>query len=73
MRIGSQTVAVITGAAGGIGRALATELGGRGAALALTDIDRIGLDAVAAASQRCSTHVCDIADPEAVHIVAKAS
>jgi short-subunit dehydrogenase len=72
MRIGSQTVAVITGAAGGIGRALASELTGRGAAVALTDIDRAGLDAVAAASKRSSTHVCDMADPEAVHIVAKA-
>lgn len=72
MRIGSRTVAVITGAAGGIGRALASELAGRGAALALTDIDGTGLDAVAAASKRCSTHVCDIADAEAVRGVATA-
>ena len=72
MRIGSQTVAVITGAAGGIGRALALEVAGRGAALALTDIDRAGLNSVAAASNRCSTHVCDIADPEAVHSLSTA-
>ena len=69
MKIGSQTVAVVTGAASGIGRALASELGGRGAVLALVDVDRAGLDAVAAASTRCSAHVCDVADPEAVHVM----
>lgn len=72
MRIGSQTVAVITGAASGIGRALAAELSGRGATLALIDIDAAGLDSTAASSVRCTTHVCDVADAEALHNVAKA-
>ena len=72
MRIGSQTVAVITGAASGIGRALASELSNRGASVALIDVDRPGLDAVAAASARCTTYVCDVADAEALEGVAKA-
>jgi NAD(P)-dependent dehydrogenase (short-subunit alcohol dehydrogenase family) len=41
---GSETVAVITGAASGIGRATATELARRGLRLMLVDIDERGLD-----------------------------
>jgi NADP-dependent 3-hydroxy acid dehydrogenase YdfG len=41
-------VAVITGAGSGIGRALAVELAARGAALALSDVDTLGLEATAA-------------------------
>ncbi|OZC94649.1 acetoin dehydrogenase [Rhodococcus sp. 06-235-1A] len=37
-------VAVVTGAGSGIGRALALELAGRGAKLALSDVDTAGLD-----------------------------
>ena len=37
-------IAVVTGAGSGIGRALAIELAGRGARLALSDVDRAGLD-----------------------------
>lgn len=40
-------VAVITGAGSGIGRALAVNLAGRGARLALSDVDPAGLDATA--------------------------
>ena len=36
-------VAAITGAGSGIGRALAEDLAGRGAHLALSDIDEVGL------------------------------
>jgi NAD(P)-dependent dehydrogenase (short-subunit alcohol dehydrogenase family) len=39
--------AVVTGAASGIGRALATELARRGADLAISDVDREGLDQTA--------------------------
>ncbi|MBB3045837.1 short-subunit dehydrogenase [Litorivivens lipolytica] len=38
-----EKVAVITGAGSGIGRALALELAGRGAKLALSDVDEVGL------------------------------
>src|SRR5438046_323387 len=66
MNIGTGTVAVVTGAANGIGRAIALDLSRRGASLALIDIDRAGLDAVAASLPRCSTHLCDVTDLEQV-------
>jgi len=66
----SGRVAAITGAASGIGRALAEELARRGAHLALADIDEKGL---AATADRCagrgvkvSTRVLDVADRSAV-------
>ncbi len=43
MRLGSETVAVVTGAASGIGRGVALELARRGCALALVDLDADGL------------------------------
>ena len=64
-------VAAITGAGSGIGRALAVELAGRGAHLALSDIDDVALaETVArcegAAVKVTSQHV-DVADRAAVH------
>lgn len=63
------TVAVVTGAGGGIGRELVTQLVDRGARVAAVDIDQDRLDGTAAAvahQDRVSTHVVDITDREAV-------
>lgn len=63
-------VAVVTGAAQGIGAALAMELAQRGCHLALVDRDRAGLAEVAAAAGssgiRVSEHCLDIADAGAI-------
>jgi NAD(P)-dependent dehydrogenase (short-subunit alcohol dehydrogenase family) len=61
-------VAVVTGAASGIGRALAQVLARRGSSLALADVDAAGLADTARlvedAGRRASTHVVDVADWE---------
>jgi len=58
--------AVITGAAGGIGRAIAVSLARRGCNLALADVDDAGMagteDLVRAHSVRVSRHHLDVAD-----------
>ncbi|WP_262311927.1 SDR family oxidoreductase [Acidiphilium sp. AL] len=63
-------VAVLTGAASGIGAALARQLAARGASLALIDRDQDGLERVAAEARlfgaTVSTHVADLADPAAI-------
>lgn len=60
----SGKLAVVTGAASGIGRALAVQLASRGADLALADIDEPGLAETAAMVRgvSCTTHVVDVAD-----------
>jgi short-subunit dehydrogenase len=63
-------VAVITGAAGGIGGALASILAGRGCHLALADIQAEDLAAVAEKARhsgvKVSEHVFDVADAQAI-------
>ena len=63
-------VAVITGAGSGIGRALALELAGRGARLALSDIDEVAVADTAAhcekAGAQARSYRLDVADRAAV-------
>lgn len=68
MRLAGRT-AVVTGAAGGIGRGIALSLARRGCHLALADLNAAGLDEAAAAAAafgvRVSRHRLDVADREA--------
>lgn len=70
MRRLDDRVAVITGAAGGIGRSLAQALAGAGCHLALVDIDPARLDQVSGdlrgSGRRVSVHVDDVADRAAM-------
>lgn len=61
-------LAVITGAASGIGRELAVQLAGRGADLALADIDEAGMRETASMVDGIdsTTHVVDVADRAAM-------
>ena len=72
------SAAAITGAASGIGRALAIELAGRGCDLALADRDEAGLQAVAAeiagaTSQKISVHRVDVGESEQIAGFAEAA
>lgn len=63
--------AAITGAASGIGRALALELAARGCDVALADVDQAGLESVAgeitaAHSRRVTVRNVDVADPKQI-------
>lgn len=67
-------VAVVTGAAQGIGRAIAEELGSRGARLLLVDRNAEGLAATAAEMKAAHgeeprTLIADLADPEAPKVL----
>jgi all-trans-retinol dehydrogenase (NAD+) len=66
--------ALITGAASGIGRSLAAELGKAGASLVLWDVDAQGLGETQAELQRAgckvTTYVCDLTRREDVESVA---
>jgi len=68
--------AVITGAASGIGRALARDLASRGCNLALADVNAEGLEAVrselASNEIRVTAHVVDIGDADAIKAFAAA-
>jgi short-subunit dehydrogenase len=66
----------VTGAASGIGRALAIELAARGSDLALADRDEAGLASVAAeigGKAKVSTHRLDVGEPEQVTAFAQAA
>jgi len=70
--------AAVTGAASGIGRALACELAARGCDLALADRDEPGLQAVAAeiartGSRKVSVHRVDIGEPGQIADFARAA
>jgi short-subunit dehydrogenase len=69
-------VGVITGAASGIGAALAINLAGRGMNLAIADRNEAGLAATAAAARahrvKVSEHVLDVTDTEAVDALPEA-
>jgi short-subunit dehydrogenase len=66
MRSLTNRVAVVTGAAGGIGRATALALAGRGCSLALVDVNADGLaetqQAIEAQGRRASVHQADVSD-----------
>ena len=75
MRELEQSVAVITGAAMGIGRALATRLADEGASLCLADINKEALDVAADAlrAKGCdvSAHAVDVADRRQVEALCR--
>jgi short-subunit dehydrogenase len=72
------SAAAITGAASGIGRALALQLAARGCDVALADVDQAGLQSVAseiraAHARRVTTHSVDVADPKQIQEFAAAA
>jgi short-subunit dehydrogenase len=72
------SAAAVTGAASGIGRALALELAARGCDLALADRDEAGLQAVAAEisnahKRKVSVHRVDVGSPEQIQQFASAA
>ncbi|MDP1585687.1 MAG: SDR family NAD(P)-dependent oxidoreductase [Bradyrhizobium sp.] len=74
----SGSAAAITGAASGIGRALALELAARGCDLALADRDEAGLQALAAEiarthARKITVHTVDVGVPREIEAFAQAA
>lgn len=71
------SAAAITGAASGIGRALALELAAGGCDVAIADRDEAGLAAVAAelakSGRKVTTHKLDVSDPAQIQAFAQAA
>jgi len=71
MKTLADKVAAVTGAASGIGRALATNLAAKGCHLAISDVNEQGLEEtsnlVADKNVRVTTHIVDVADREQVY------
>jgi short-subunit dehydrogenase len=71
------SAAAITGAASGIGRALALELAAGGCDVAIADRDEAGLAAVAAelakSGRKVTTHRVDVSDPAQIQAFAQAA
>jgi NADP-dependent 3-hydroxy acid dehydrogenase YdfG len=72
MQINPQTVAVITGAGSGIGRALALNLAAKGAALAIADVNEANLEETRSRIQgvKVSSHVVDVSNKGRVNAFA---
>jgi len=73
-----ESAAAVTGAASGIGRALALELAARGCDVALADRDEAGLQTVAAEinrthSQKVTVHRVDVSEPQQIADFAQAA
>jgi 3-hydroxybutyrate dehydrogenase len=62
-------VALVTGGASGIGRAIARELAGRGARVAIVDLDGSAAEAVAAELAGAVGLRCDVSDPAACEAI----
>jgi NAD(P)-dependent dehydrogenase (short-subunit alcohol dehydrogenase family) len=75
MKLNQDTVAVITGAASGIGRALAVRLARAGASLAIADLNQEGLGETARqipdSGAKVTTHLVDVSDSERVAAFAR--
>ena len=76
MKLQHGQVAVVTGAASGIGFALAEALAARGLRIVLADVERPALDAAEATFRSrgfdVQAHLCDVADAQAVEGLARA-
>lgn len=67
----ANTRAVVTGAASGIGRAIAQELSARGAKVIACDVNEAGLaGTLATLGEGCSTRLCDVSDHMQVEALA---